>query len=162
MEIVALADRRSETTNAASGPPELAANLEEAQHRSTATPQHRPGLLRLGYLALGLLCVALGWIGVLVPGMPSTIFFIIALWAFQKSSPRLENWLLLNRLIGPTLRDWRENRSISRRTKIVAIVTIWACIGVSVYFVRSPWAIGVLLATALTLTWFLWSRKAKH
>ncbi|MFY9234138.1 MAG: YbaN family protein [Fimbriimonadaceae bacterium] len=125
------------------------------------TTQRRK-LPRLGYLLLGLLCVGLGWIGVLVPGMPSTIFFIIALWAFQKSSPRLENWLLSNRIIGPTLRDWRESRSLRIRTKLVAITAIWVCIGASIFFLRSPWVIGLLVATALTLTCFLWSRKTKR
>src|SRR5688500_7324122 len=94
---------------------------------------------RGGYLLLGLLCVALGFIGYIVPGMPGTVFFIVALWAFKRSSPRLEQWLLNHRLVGPTLRDWHETRSISKGTKAFAIAAIWVCIGVSIVLTSKPW-----------------------
>ena len=103
----------------------------------------------------------MGTIGVFVPVWPTTIFCILALWCFKKSSKRLEDWLLNNRLVGPTLRDWEESKSMSRRAKFVSIGTIWLCIAVSADVVQKPWVRVMLLAIAATLTWYLASRPTK-
>ncbi len=88
--------------------------------------------LRLGYLALGSVCVALGFIGYVTPVMPGTVFFIVALWAFKRSSPRLETWLLTRSPVASVLRDWDRDRSMRFRTKILAIGMIWLAILASV------------------------------
>lgn len=124
-------------------------------------PRAARGLSRGGYALLGLTCVGLGFVGIAIPGMPSTIFFIIALWAFQRSSERLERWLLSNRLVGRTLRDWHETRSLTLRTKIVAVTAIWLCIGVSIALTSSPVLWAILGVTAAALTFFLATRRTK-
>lgn len=75
---------------------------------------------RAGYIALGCLFLLLGFIGALLPLMPTTVFLIAAAWAFSRSSPRLEAWLLTHRRFGPTLVAWRTNGAMSRRAKIAA------------------------------------------
>ena len=74
-------------------------------------------------LVLGWLCVCLGFIGIFVPGLPTTIFLIIALWAFTKSSSKLRLWLLNNKRFGPILRNWQEHKVVPRRAKIVMVIT---------------------------------------
>ena len=123
--------------------------------------ERKQKIVRPLYVALGFLCVGLGYIGVIVPGMPSTVFFICAVWAFKRSSPRFEAWLLNHRVFGPTLRDWEESRSITLRTKIVAIAMIWVCIGTSIFFIHKPIGRIMLGLTATVLTWFLATRKTK-
>ena len=91
--------------------------------------------------------------------MPSTIFFILALWAFKRSSPRLERKLLDHPIIGPTLRDWDANRAVKRRTKIVAIIAIWGCLVVSAILVAKPTVTAILAVTGIALTWYLGTRK---
>jgi len=118
-------------------------------------------LVRPLFLVLGMLCVGLGYIGVLVPGMPSTVFFICAVWAFKRSSPKFEQWLLNHRVFGPTLRDWEESRSIKLRTKLIAIAMIWVCIGTSMVFIHRPVGRIILGVTAVALTLFLATRKTK-
>ena len=93
--------------------------------------------VRYAYLAAGLLAVVLGGIGILVPGMPSTVFFILALGAFKKSSSRLENWLLTNRVTGPGLREWDRNRSVPRHVKWVACLSICFFVPVSVLVIKA-------------------------
>ena len=73
-------------------------------------------------LALGWICVSLGFIGIFVPGLPTTIFLIIALWAFTKSSKRLRNWLLNHKRFGPILRNWQEHRVVPLRAKILMVI----------------------------------------
>ena len=73
-------------------------------------------------LVLGWLCVCLGFIGIFVPGLPTTIFLIIALWAFTKSSSKLRLWLLNNKRFGPILRNWQEEKVVPLRAKIVMVI----------------------------------------
>ena len=103
----------------------------------------------------------MGAIGVFVPVWPTTIFCILALWCFKKSSSRLENWLLNNRYVGPTLRDWDDRGSVSLRTKFIAIGAIWLTILVSIAFIHKLWVQIMLLAIAALLTWYLASRPTK-
>ena len=89
------------------------------------TVHHR---LRFLYLIGGLLCVALGGIGVLLPGLPTTPFLLLASWCFSHSSPRLESALLRSRLFGPLLRDWRRHRAIRRPIRNLAAGFVTAMI----------------------------------
>lgn len=75
---------------------------------------------RTVYIVLGWIMVALGFIGVLLPVMPTTIFLIIAAWCFGRSSPRLEKWLLDHPVFGPTLVKWRKHGEIPVRVKWIA------------------------------------------
>ncbi|BEV47023.1 YbaN family protein [Afipia carboxidovorans] len=77
--------------------------------------------MRRVYLVLGLICVALGFIGVFLPVLPTTPFLILAAACFARSSPRLENWLLSHPHFGPMLRDWRERGAIPRKAKLMAL-----------------------------------------
>ena len=73
-------------------------------------------------LSIGWICVGLGFIGIFVPGLPTTIFLIIALWAFTKSSNKLRIWLLNHKKFGPFLRDWQEHRVVPLRAKILIVI----------------------------------------
>ena len=77
---------------------------------------------RIILLALGWICVSLGFIGIFVPGIPTTIFLIIALWAFTKSSKKLRNWLLNHKRFGPILNNWQQHKVVPRRAKILMVV----------------------------------------
>ena len=88
----------------------------------TDAPARRAPLARPLWLALGFVCLALAFVGALLPLMPTTIFVILAAGCFAHSSPRFETWLLNHRQFGPTLRAWRAERAISRRGKTAACV----------------------------------------
>ncbi|SFL97408.1 TonB family protein [Rugamonas rubra] len=105
---------------------------------------HAARLLRWGYTALGVLMVALGVIGALLPVMPTTIFLILALACFSRASPRLEQRLLQHPRFGAPLRQWREHRAVSKRGKRMA------CLGMALGFIvmclgRPPWPAVVLV-----------------
>ncbi|HSM67634.1 MAG TPA: YbaN family protein [Ilumatobacteraceae bacterium] len=95
------------------------------------SPRRRSGVTRLFWAAIGLMFVGLGSIGVVVPGLPSTVFFLVAAWCFARSSERLERWLLELPGVGPLVRDARAGLGMPRRTKATAIVMMWTAIGVS-------------------------------
>ncbi len=77
-------------------------------------------LKNLPWLILGWTCVALGFIGVVLPVLPTTPFLILAAFAFGKSSPRLKQWLLDHPIFGGPIRDWETNGAIRPRIKILA------------------------------------------
>lgn len=81
---------------------------------------HGARLRRWAWTAAGALMVLLGIIGAMLPVMPTTIFLILALACFSRASPRLEHWLLHHPRFGPSLRQWREHRAVSRRGKAMA------------------------------------------
>ena len=88
-------------------------------------------------ISLGLLCVGLGFIGVFVPGIPTTIFLIIALWAFTKSSEKLRYWLLNHKRFGPILNNWQEHKVVPRRAKILMVVLMSLAVILFYYSLQS-------------------------
>lgn len=106
--------------------------------------------LRAIYLSLGLAFVALGIVGVFLPVLPTTPFMIVALWAFAKSSPRLQRWLYEHRLFGPPLRQWHEHRVIPGYAKAMAVGAMTASLAAMIWLSTASWpyvaAAGALMA----------------
>ncbi|HRF60682.1 MAG TPA: YbaN family protein [Fimbriimonadaceae bacterium] len=121
----------------------------------------RPGARRL-WTALGVLFVGLGIVGYILPVMPGTVFLIVALFCFKRGSERLENLLLNHPRVGPILQDWERERSISKRTKIVAISMMWLFIVGSVASIRIPWIIASAVVLGVVGTAYIASRKTKY
>ena len=76
---------------------------------------------RVILISLGWLCVGLGFIGIIVPGIPTTIFLIISLWAFTKSSNKLRYWLLHHKRFGPILNNWQQHKVVPLRAKTLMV-----------------------------------------
>jgi uncharacterized membrane protein YbaN (DUF454 family) len=96
---------------------------------------------RIAYLLLGFVFVGLGVIGAFLPVMPTTVFLIVALWAFAKSSKRFETWLLEHRRFGPRLVAWRAHRVIPLPVKLTAWGSMLASLGIMTLARASLWAI---------------------
>ncbi len=103
--------------------------------------------MRAVWLLAGLCCVGLGGLGIIVPGLPATVFFIMAAWCFSRSSPRLERWVLDLPGIGPMVRDYRSGLGMPRRAKIAAVSSIVVAAGISALFLIEPLPIRLLVAT---------------
>ena len=73
------------------------------------------------YKGLGFLAVGLGAVGAALPIMPTVPFLLLAVYFFARSSPELEQKILDHPHWGPHVKDWRERRAISRRSKTMAI-----------------------------------------
>jgi uncharacterized protein len=121
-------------------------------------PRTLPAALRYLLLVFAALCVALGIIGIFVPGLPTTVFILIAGWAAARSSPRFAAWLENHETFGPMIRDWRERGAVSRRAKISATV-VMAISSVILFLTTSRvWLAETITAVmALVLMW-LWFR----
>ena len=105
------------------------------------------------YKPLGFLFLALAVLGVFLPILPGTPFLLLSAWFFARSSEKWHRILLEHELSGPMIRNWEQNRCITRRTKVVAIVTMLLAGGASVLFgVQQTWLklLGIGLLTVGT------------
>lgn len=89
--------------------------------------------LRYLLIASGCLAVALGTIGVVVPGLPTTPFVLLASWCFYKSSPRLQTWLLRS-FLGRYIRDYQQKGGITALKRIYIILLMAAMVALSTIF----------------------------
>lgn len=106
-------------------------------------------LMGAGILALGLAVV-----GIFIPVLPTTPFLLLAASCFMRSSERLYNWLIHHRWFGEYIRHYREYRAITLQAKVVALVLLWAVIGVTTIFAVTLWwmrTLLVIVAVSVTL-----------
>jgi hypothetical protein len=113
--------------------------------------------LRWLWLVGGLTALVLGGIGIVVPGLPTTVFLILAAACFTRSSPKLEAWVLGLPRFGAMVRDYRDGLGMPRRTKAVAVLALVAAVGVSAVLVDG-WALRfvVVAVGAVGAAWILW------
>jgi uncharacterized membrane protein YbaN (DUF454 family) len=97
-------------------------------------------------IAAGSACVLLGVLGIFLPLLPTTPFMLLAAACFARSSRRFHGWLLANPTVGPLIREWEQNRSIPRRTKLTAIALMSLTMAVSIVFFVEPLWLQLLLA----------------
>ena len=76
------------------------------------------------WFTAGLLSVGIGGVGVVVPGLPTTVFFIVAAACFSRSNKRFEQWVLDLPRIGQLVRDHRDGLGMPRRAKVMAVTMI--------------------------------------
>ncbi|MBA3903389.1 MAG: DUF454 domain-containing protein [Rhodocyclaceae bacterium] len=100
--------------------------------------KHDSLAVRLMFVALGTLFVAIGIAGILLPVLPTTPFMLLAAACYARASTRFYNWLLNNRVFGPTILEWRRHRSIPYRVKWTAILLMAVTLGISIVFFV-PW-----------------------
>ena len=96
------------------------------------------GLKRVLYVAAGLACVGLAYLGAILPGLPTTPWVLLASYCFSRSSPRLERWLQRAPVFGRLLRDWNEHRGIRRPVKVVAVCLVVTVVSLSIAFGPLP------------------------
>ena len=71
------------------------------------SPEDTPRAVRWLLWLAGTVALGLGIVGVVLPGLPTTPFVLLAAACYAKASPRLHRWLRAHRLFGPMVRDWR-------------------------------------------------------
>ena len=110
------------------------------------------------WFVAGWLAVGIGTIGIVVPGLPTTVFFIVAAACFSRSSPRFEQWVLDRPGIGPMVRDYRSGLGMPRSAKTAAIASIALVCSLSAFVTTSAWWLQavILVAGAIGIGWILW------
>lgn len=104
----------------------------------------------------GIFFVGLATLGAFLPLLPTTPFLLVAAACFAKSSPRMHKMLLANKVFGPMIYHWEKSRSIPKRAKVIAlmsivIATLWSC-----YILPSLWLKVLVVALVAWPFVFLW------
>lgn len=116
---------------------------------------------RYALAGTGVLCVGLGALGVVTPGLPTTIFLIIASYCFSRSCPWLEDRLIRVPLFGPYLRYMGGGAVMPTKARWIASAMLWVGLGSSVLLLvwvdRTPgWLIPVIVAAGVVGTVCIW------
>ncbi len=105
--------------------------------------------VRYGLIAFGWLNIGLGVLGMFLPVIPTTVFLLIALWAFSRSSRRFHRWLYTHPTLGRTLRDWHSHGVIPLRVKILAVSMMTVSLSYITLILTEGWALPLLLGAVL-------------
>ncbi|GAA6142129.1 YbaN family protein [Hydrogenophaga sp. 5NK40-0174] len=139
-----MSERESSTANTVSG---------YVPGECPAKPPARK-LVRVLLAIAGGISLALGVVGVVLPGLPTTPFILLTAFCWAKASPRLHRRLLDHKWTGPLLRDWEANRSLTVRTKAIAVCSMLVMVCISAWgFRERPLAVATLLALAAVGAW---------
>jgi uncharacterized membrane protein YbaN (DUF454 family) len=108
------------------------------------------------YLIIGSIALAIGFVGIFLPVLPTTPFVLLAAWCFFRSSPRLYEWVISNERFGDTIKNYNQGKGLTRATKIKAILMMWLTISTSIYFkITSLPIIAFLFGIAMVVTIYL-------
>jgi len=139
-------------------PPEAIERTPVEAASTTPLGPARSRLARIAFALLAYISLGVGMVGLVVPGLPTTEFVLLAAWAASKSSPRLAAWLENHRLFGPILHNWRNGRAVARRAKISASLAMLAALAIMlVSLPHGLWLYAVILGMAIGNLW-IWSR----
>ena len=93
-------------------------------------PKGRVGeeTLKLFYNIIGTVSLFFGFIGVILPIIPTTPFVLLSAACYYKGSERLHGWLSRNEVFGPMIRDYEEHGGMRKATKMKALTIMWAAV----------------------------------
>ncbi len=112
----------------------------------------------LFWRTLVVIFIILGIIGAILPGMPTTVFLILAAWAASKGWPEMDAWLLNHPKYGPTLRDWRAHGTVPRKAKWIASIMMLIS-GTLMLFTNAPLWVKIFTdSIMLIVAIWLWLR----
>ncbi|MDR0430620.1 MAG: YbaN family protein [Tannerellaceae bacterium] len=118
---------------------------------------------RIIYIVSGSFFLVLGTIGIFVPLLPTTPFWLLTAWFYIRSSEKLYNRAMGNRYFGSVVKDFIEDKSISLRTKIVSLTVMWtSAILTSIFILSQWWIIVLLLLICIGVTWHILSFPTKR
>ena len=123
----------------------------------------RTRLKRAVLAGVGLLALFLGLLGAVLPGLPTTPFVLLAAACFAKASPRLHQWLVQHRWLGPMVRDWEAHHTLPLRIKWLASGMMAVMVGISAWQLDArPGVQAVVLISGLIgclVVWLIPTRR---
>lgn len=111
--------------------------------------------MRLAYLSVGILAIALGVIGIFLPIMPTVPFMLLAAFCFARSNPEWERRILDHPRFGPPIRAWRERGAIGRPGKIAAVLGLSGSAVMGLVLIEGPWRFAPLAIAVTCGAWIV-------
>lgn len=95
-------------------------------------------ITRVLYIIGGTIAMALAILGVVLPGLPTTPFALLSAFLYAKSSPKLYNWLMKNKILGPVIRNYQRRKGITRGGKLGIVVFMTIMVLFSSFVIIGP------------------------
>ena len=115
------------------------------------------------YIVLGTISLVLGTLGIFLPLLPTTPFYLLTAWLYMRGSEKMYRKVMSNKYFGTIVRDFQEDKSISLKTKVVVVSMLWGTILLSVFFAVSEcWVRCLLIAIAIGVTIHVLSFRTKN
>ena len=109
---------------------------------------------RIIYITLGSFFLILGAIGIFVPLLPTTPFWLLTCWFYIRSSEKLYNRAMDNRYFGPYIRNYLVDKAIPLRSKIISVAVVWlSAILTSLFLIEYLWVKILLLLISIGVSW---------
>jgi uncharacterized membrane protein YbaN (DUF454 family) len=109
---------------------------------------------RMLFVLVGTLFLAIGFVGIIIPVLPTTPLLLLAAACYLRGSERLHRWMIENRIFGEFIRNYREGRGIKPRQKAVTLAFLWMTISFSALYLIERLPVRILLfliATAVSV-----------
>ncbi len=104
--------------------------------------------------------MVLGILGIFLPLLPTTPFLLLSAALYFRGSPRLYDWLLSHKRLGPYIRNFRENKAIPLRVKVVSVSLVWITLLYCTFFIAGHLYLQILLMVlASAVTYHILSYK---
>lgn len=126
--------------------------------REPELPLRSPPVVRWLLLALALVSLAAGIVGVFLPVVPTVPFVLLAAWAAARSSPRLSRWMEEHPRMGPYIRDWRAGGVVPRKAKWMATAVMTGSAAAMLVVVGPRWYVWTAVAVMAAVLAWLWQR----
>lgn len=115
-------------------------------------------IARILYIVGGTLSLVLAILGIVVPGLPVTPLALLSAYLYAKSSERLYNCLLNNKLMGPKIKSYQKNKGVTRKGKIGIIIFMISMVLFSSFVVIQNHVIRLVIlllgVIGLIVVWF--------
>ena len=105
-------------------------------------------MLKITYIAIGSISLGLGVLGIVLPGLPSTPFFIISAALYVRSSSSLYNWLINHRIFGKYIKLYEEHKAMSVQSKMISLILMWSMISISAFVLIDNIIIKIIILSA--------------
>lgn len=118
---------------------------------------------RILYIVLGTCFLIIGAIGIVIPLLPTTPFWLLTCWFYVHSSETLYNRVMHNRYFGSYIRGFVVDKAIPLRSKIISISVMWISTLLTSFWLMGYLWVKILLALiSAVVTWYILSYPTKR
>ncbi len=106
------------------------------------------GVKKIIFVIVGCVCLALGTVGVFLPVLPTTPFYLVTAYCFARSSKRLNDWFKGTKLYKKHLESYVKKEGMLPSTKAGILISVTILMGIGFFLMarRGIWIPCVILA----------------
>jgi uncharacterized protein len=109
---------------------------------------------RLMWIVIGTLSCALGLLGVILPGLPTTPFLLLTVFAYSKGSKRFHTWFIQSKLYTKHLESFHKHKCMSKKQKDLLMLYSDLVVLISFMTINNIMLRLVLIILVVTKYWY--------